>query len=543
VISAPVGEQVRPAVRGRAGAAVHAAGRWLRRAAERAVHWWRGSLQLRVGATTVLVTGAVVIIIGVFLVDKVAGGILHAKRVAAIDQVEAGIDVARAALQDADPNVPNELSKARQQIAASTAGGGSGAGAYLPVIASPFGSAEPGTDVTAIPLQLRETVRQGNLAAQYAPVPESTSSTKLVKGLIVGEPVRARAALFELYYLFPLAAEQQTIDLVHRTVLLAGIALVVLVLVIALIVTRQVVLPVRVAAETAGRLAAGDLSKRIAVRGSDDIARLGQSFNEMADSLQRQIRRLEELSRLQRRFTSDVSHELRTPLTTIRMAVEYLYGGRTTFAPELSRAAELLHAELDRFESLLADLLEISRYDAGVAHLDSEAVDIRGVVTASVEANRLLAERHGSQIVVHEPEVPIAVEMDARRVERILRNLVGNALDHGEGKPVTITIRHDEDAVAVTVRDHGVGLRPGQAALVFNRFWRGDPSRSRLTGGTGLGLAIALEDARLHDGWLQAWGERGHGAQFRLTLPLRAGHTLMHSPLPLVPDDVDEDEE
>jgi two-component system, OmpR family, sensor histidine kinase MtrB len=133
--------------------------------------------------------------------------------------------------------------------------------------------------------------------------------------------------------------------------------------------------------------------------------------------------------------------------------------------------------------------------------------------------------------------------MDSRRVERILRNLVGNALDHAEGKPVIVTIGFDDDAVAVTVRDHGVGLRPGQAALVFNRFWRGDPSRSRLTGGTGLGLAIALEDARLHDGWLQAWGVPGRGAQFRLTLPRRAGHTLLHAPLPLVPDDVDVDEE
>jgi two-component system sensor histidine kinase MtrB len=346
-----------------------------------------------------------------------------------------------------------------------------------------------------------------------------------------------------LYYLFPLTAEEQTIALVQRTVIVAGLALVILLLGIALLVTRQVVLPVRVAAETAGRLAAGDLSNRIAVKGSDDIARLGQSFNDMADSLQRQIRRLEDLSRLQRRFTSDVSHELRTPLTTIRMAAEYLHGSRDEFPPELSRAAELLHAELDRFESLLADLLEISRYDAGVAHLESEPADIRTVVAATVEANRVLASRHGSEIVVDGLDGPVSVDMDSRRVERILRNLVGNALDHGEGKPVVIAVGYDDDAVAITVRDQGVGLRPGQAGLVFNRFWRGDPSRSRLTGGTGLGLAISLEDARLHDGWLQAWGEPGRGAQFRLTLPRQAGHTLMHSPLPLDPDEADDDVE
>jgi len=119
---------------------------------------------------------------------------------------------------------------------------------------------------------------------------------------------------------------------------------------------------------------------------------------------------------------------------------------------------------------------------------------------------------------------------------------VANALDHGEGRPVEITLACDAETVAVTVRDHGIGLRPGEAALVFNRFWRGDPSRSRLTGGTGLGLAISLEDARLHDGWLQAWGERGKGAQFRLTLPRHAGHTVMSSPLALTPHDDEADE-
>jgi two-component system sensor histidine kinase MtrB len=214
-----------------------------------------------------------------------------------------------------------------------------------------------------------------------------------------------------------------------------------------------------------------------------------------------------------------------------------LHARRADFPPELSRSAELLQAELDRFESLLGDLLEISRYDAGVAHLESETADIRGVINSTVEANRLLAERQGSELVVQLPDEPVSVDMDSRRVERILRNLVGNALDHGEGKPVQISVGYDDAAVAVTVRDHGVGLRPGEAALVFNRFWRGDTSRSRLTGGTGLGLAISLEDARLHDGWLQAWGERGRGAQFRLTLPRHAGHTLMSSPLPLHPDE------
>ena len=126
-------------------------------------------------------------------------------------------------------------------------------------------------------------------------------------------------------------------------------------------------------------------------------------------------------------------------------------------------------------------------------------------------------------------------EVDVRRVERIVRNLVTNAIDHADGSDVTLRLAADGEATALTVRDHGVGLQPGQSAMVFNRFWRADPARARTTGGTGLGLAIALEDARLHGGWLQAWGTPGGGAQFRLTLPRRAGDPLTHSPLPLVP--------
>jgi two-component system sensor histidine kinase MtrB len=429
---------------------------------------------------------------------------------------------------------------AQLEIKGNLTASGNSAGLFTIAIESPSSPAS-GTD-TPIPAALRRLVRDGSLAVQYAPV-RAVPNGRVGPGLIVGEPVQARTGFFELYYLFPLTNEAQTIALVRRTVLLAGLGLVLLVLGIALLVTRQVVRPVRVAAETAARLAAGDLSQRIRVHGADDIARLGQSFNDMAGSLQRQIRRLEDLSRLQRRFTSDVSHELRTPLTTIRMASEMLHTHRGEFPPELARSAELLHTQLDRFESLLADLLEISRYDAGVAHLESETSDLRTIVRATVEANRILAERHGSEVLISEPDHPVTVDMDVRRVERILRNLVANALDHGEGKPVEVTVACDEDAAAVTVRDHGVGLRPGESALVFNRFWRGDTSRSRLTGGTGLGLAISLEDARLHDGWLQAWGQRGRGAQFRLTLPRQAGHTLMSSPLPLDPDEPTEDEE
>lgn len=502
---------------------------------------WRQSLQLRVATTTFLVTGTVVLIIGVFIVDQVSGGVLRAKRDAAIKQAKVGLESARNVLAGVDTGAVADVANAREQITSNLTASNQSVGLFSIVVEPANTEGEVPGQTGAIPDSLRLVVDQGFLATQYAEVQETPGSKVLVPGLIVGEPVPARTGLFELYYLFPLTAEQQTFSILQRTVLLSGLILVLLVVAIALLITRQVVRPVRVAAETAGQLAAGDLSQRITVRGTDDIARLGRSFNDMAGSLQRQIRRLEDLSRLQRRFTSDVSHELRTPLTTIRMASELLHGNREDFSPELARSAELLSNELDRFEALLADLLEISRFDAGAAHLESETADLRGVVGSTVAAQHMLAERHGTAVVIHEPDEPVLVDMDSRRVERILRNLLSNALDHSEGKPVVITIGADDESAAVTVRDHGVGLRPGEAGLVFNRFWRGDPSRSRLTGGTGLGLAISLEDARLHDGWLQAWGERGRGAQFRLTLPRLAGHTLMSSPLPLAPGEDEDD--
>lgn len=515
-----------------------AAGEWL------AARWrwlattWRRSLQFRVAATTVVVTGLIVLLIGLFLIDQISNGVLRAKRNAAVAQASSGLDPARSQFAGVSAGDITGIRQAVDQLTTDLSSSSNNAGLFSIAIRSPDANIDSQLVAgPAIPSDLRAVVRTGVLAVEYAPV--TLSNQRTVSGLIVGEPVSTRAGSFELYYLFPLTAEASTISLVQRTAVLAGIALVLLVAVIAIIVTRQVVRPVRAAAQTAQRLAAGDLAQRLTVSGEDDIALLATSFNDMATSLQQQIQRLEQLSRLQQRFTSDVSHELRTPLTTVRMAAELLFSSRATFAPALARSAELLNNELDRFENLLSDLLEISRYDAGAAHLEVDRVDVVGVVERAVAASESLAQRHGTALRAKLPRKPILAEIDARRVDRILRNLIANALDHAEGKPVEVRIGCDDDAVAVSVRDHGVGLRPGEAGLVFNRFWRGDPSRSRLTGGTGLGLAISLEDARLHAGWLQAWGERGQGAVFRLTLPRQAGASLVSSPLPLAPSEVD----
>lgn len=179
------------------------------------------------------------------------------------------------------------------------------------------------------------------------------------------------------------------------------------------------------------------------VRGEDDMARLAVSFNDMAESLSRQIAQLEEFGNLQRRFTSDVSHELRTPLTTVRMAADLIYDHSADLDPTLRRSTELMVSELDRFETLLNDLLEISRHDAGVAELSVEAVDLRTTVNNALGNVGHLAEA-GIELLVDLPAEQVIAEVDARRVERILRNLIANAIDHAEHKPVRIRMAADE---------------------------------------------------------------------------------------------------
>jgi len=390
--------------------------------------------------------------------------------------------------------------------------------------------------LSSVPERLRVAIAADPSHQQVQIIAISSSDGTTVPTVIVGSRVTLPVAgQYELYFLFPLDTEEQMLQVVGRTLALGSIALVLLLGGVAYVVTRLVVDPVRRAAIVAERLSSGRLHERMSAHGEDDIARLGKSFNAMADSLQKQIRQLEDLSRVQQRFVSDVSHELRTPLTTIRMAGDLIHDSRHDFDPSVARSAELLHNEIDRFESLLSDLLEISRFDAGAAVLDVEATDLRNTIGRTIESTAALAAHRGSRLDVIPADGPCVAEIDPRRVERILRNLVANAIEYGEGRPVTVELGINAKAVAVSVRDAGVGLRPGDAARVFNRFWRADPARARTTGGTGLGLAISREDARLHGGWLHAWGKPGVGSCFRLTLPRYTGVPMETSPLSLRP--------
>ena len=306
---------------------------------------------------------------------------------------------------------------------------------------------------------------------------------------------------------------------------------------ITLLVVRWVIEPIRTAATTSRRLAAGDLGVRMPSKGEDELATLAASFNGMADSLQARIRELAELSVMQQRFVSDVSHELRTPLTTIRLAGDVLYGQREDFPGPTSRTVELLHTQTDRFERLLTDLLEISRYDAGSVTLATEPTNLVHLAGDAIESMHELAFEHGSELRLVAPGGHLDAEVDPRRIKRIVRNLIGNAIEHGEGRPIVVAVDSNETAVALSVRDYGMGMTEDEAERVFDRFWRADPSRTRTIGGTGLGLAISLEDAVAHGGTLDVWSRPRQGAVFRLTLPRTRDAAVGVSPLPLEPDD------
>ncbi|GJF11847.1 sensor histidine kinase MtrB [Mycolicibacterium cyprinidarum] len=498
---------------------------------------WRRSLQLRVVTMTLGLSLAVIMVLGFVLTSQITDRILEVKVRAATEEIErARPTVSGIVGGEETRSLDSSLALARNTLVDRKADAGAGlAGAFDAVLIVPGDGPRAATaagPVDQIPSALREFVNAGQVSYQYVTVHTDGFSGP---ALIVGSPTPSPVANLELYLIFPLNNEESTISLVRGTLFTGAVVLLGLLAAIALLVARQIVLPVRSASRIAERFAEGHLAERMPVRGEDDMARLAVSFNDMAESLQRQITQLEEFGNLQRRFTSDVSHELRTPLTTVRMAADLIHDHAEELDPALRRSTELMVDELDRFESLLSDLLEISRHDAGVAELAVEAVDLGSIVKRALDNVGHLAETANVEVIVDLPADGVIAEVDARRVERILRNLIANAIDHAEHKEVRIKMAADEDTVAVTVRDHGVGLRPGEEKLVFSRFWRADPSRVRRSGGTGLGLAISIEDARLHQGRLEAWGEPGNGACFRLTLPLVRGHKVTSSPLPVKP--------
>lgn len=411
-----------------------------------------------------------------------------------------------------------------------------------PSTTAPLNFQRGGLTSALISDNLRSMVQRDGDRSWWQSVELPTEDGGNVPGVVIGDRLTVpEAGAYELYFAYDMASESATLQFVQVTLWGVGSVLVVLIGAISWFVLRSVTDPIAQAAETSAKLAGGDLAVRLPVHGEDEFATLGRSFNAMADSLEGQIKELAELSLVQQRFVSDVSHELRTPLTTIRLASDMLNDQRENFDPTTARAAELLHAQVQRFETLLTDLLEISRYDAGSVQLEVEATSLAQLAEDVIASMQQLSQSHGSDVRLVAPGGYSPVDMDPRRVRRIVRNLLGNAIEHGEGRPIVITVDSTTAAVAIGVRDYGLGMNPDDTERVFDRFWRADPSRKRTIGGTGLGLSIALGDATLHNGTLAVWSERGRGTNFVLTLP-RSG-VLSEQEMPVALDPTDSNDE
>ena len=501
---------------------------------------WRASLVFRVTTTIVALSGVLIWLLGSALYNQISSGIFDEKLQLSILDAQSTSRNTQLQLTFSQYQDKAQLKAIFADILSVPPKTYESAARELAIFAftnTPSKYKFDGTsnflDTTSIQKDFRKKTRESKKTTW------ERTTIKYVDGkkepaIIVGDDLTIKGAgKYEFYVLFSLAQQMRTMSLILNYLWLTGIALTFLIGLITFFVLRRLISPIRDAARVAEELTAGNLDLRMDIHGEDEIASLGYSFNEMAVSLQQQISRLENLSKLQQRFVSDVSHELRTPLTTIRMASQVIYSARDNFETTVGRSAELLISQIERFESLLTDLLEVSRFDAQAAVLEIEETDLTSLVKETIDYLHPSQDR-----IIHliAPESPVLVDVDPRRIKRILRNLIANAVDHREEKSIDVQIAETENEVSVGVRDYGVGFNYTDKKLLFERFWRADSSRARTTGGTGLGLSIALEDAKLHQGDIDVWGERGQGAHFVLTIPKFAGGSIQSRPISAQPE-------
>ena len=505
---------------------------------ETPVRLWKSSLGLRVVSSALLGSFLVLMAAGFFIFYRVTEGIVeNARESAELDANQAMYEIEQ---QMRNVGYDYANSDALNTIATSAIRRGNSSGRYQVQFVTAVGTfTAANLDVSSIPASIREAVRTDPALVHSVPTQVRFRDGSLGAGMVIAFGGGTERDRFLVYFVFSFEQEVRTLNVVRTAVGLSGLGVLIGIGLVAYGVVRQTLAPVRAARRAAEKLAGGELTQLMPVRGTDDLAQLAQSMNHMATQLQQRIRQWEQLSRLQQRFVSDVSHELRTPLTTVRMAVDVLYDKRESLPEAQHRSIELLNKELNRFESLLGELLEISRFDAGAAVLNVEEHDLADLVRAEVDGLQELATSAGSEIRLT-GDSGYTAWMDSRRISRLIRNLLSNAIEHGEGKPVDVIMAMDDNVVAFAVRDHGVGFSLEQGKQLFNRFWRADPARARHIGGTGLGLSISQEDVRLHQGWIHAWGRPGQGAQFRVVLPRREDVIVTHSPIGLIPEDQEE---
>ena len=330
--------------------------------------------------------------------------------------------------------------------------------------------------------------------------------------LAVGVPIpRVQTEFFEA---FSLADVERTLDVLSYS--LAGAALLTTMAGAAVgrWASARVLRPLATVSEAAAAITRGALDIRLSAATDKDLAPLADSFNTMVEALSDRISR-------DARFASDVSHELRSPLTTLSTSVEVLRARRGELSERAQAAFDLLDADVRRFQRMVEDLLEISRFDAGVATLEVEEVDVRRLVHHALGRSGDVAR--GDATVLG----------DKRRLERVVANLVENAAAYGGGA-TRVDVERANGSVRLVVDDEGPGVPPDERTKVFDRFFRGSASGRRGAGsGSGLGLALVAEHVRLHGGrvWVED-GPEGRGARFVVELPAAEERDPLEQPAP-----------
>jgi signal transduction histidine kinase len=439
-----------------------------------------------------------VLVAGLSAAALALGSFLLVRQSRLDDSVDRSVAQARLNLAFAGQNLP---ARPTPQSAASLLGFYEGGGFDTLILSgpTPLGSSPLGLTEADVPAALRETVGRGNLAWE-----RGREAGQPV--LVVGSP--AGAGRVSLYFFF---SERRLHDDLRQLglILLAwwGVA-VVLAAGAGLLVARRTLGPVARASAAAHSIAEGLLHTRLPVEGRDEFGAWAASFNEMAEALEDKIAALSEARERERRFTADVAHELRTPLTALVSEASLLREHVDRMPAEARRPAELLVDDVARLRRLVEDLMEVSRLDAGREEVRLEKLDLGTLVAAT-----LRTRGWSDRVAMASDEVSVA--SDRRRLERIVTNLVGNALEHG-GRDVAVRVGRDDGDVFVEVSDRGPGIGPDELPLVFDRFYKAD--RSRTGPGSGLGLAIAREHARLLGGDVEVWSEPGRGSRFTLRL-------------------------
>ncbi|MET1076336.1 MAG: ATP-binding protein [Umezawaea sp.] len=361
-----------------------------------------------------------------------------------------------------------------------------------------------------VPTHLRNEIRGAGSSAMLTEEGDKDGRQYVFVGTGLRSPT-SRISGYEVYRAQSLSAQQGAIDRLPALAWMAMLLALLPPVLLALIAARGVLRPVRDLRAAALRVTDGHLDTRLAVRGSDELTDLARSFNTMTAALERNVADLRRMEENARRFVADVSHELRTPLTAMTAVAEVLDDESLELTGDAAIAAGMVSGETRRLRRLVEDLVEISRFDAGVAALRPESVDVGEMVSSTLRARGWTGE------VEADLPADAVAQVDRRRLDVLVANLVGNALRHG-APPVSVALEASDSEVVITVTDAGPGLPEEVLPHVFERFYKADSARAR-SDGSGLGLAIAWENAHLHGGTLTADNSPSGGARFTARLP------------------------